>query len=33
MTRNGETQEIKSSALLAGQDMPLEAGDVIEVVP
>jgi hypothetical protein len=33
VTRNGETQEIKSSALLAGQDMPLEAGDVIEVVP
>jgi hypothetical protein len=33
VTRKGETTEFKSSELLAGQDMPLEAGDVVEVVP
>jgi hypothetical protein len=32
VNRKGEITEIKTSALLDGQDMPLEAGDVVEVV-
>ena len=33
ITRNGESMDVKASALLNGEDMPLEAGDTIEVVP
>ena len=31
--RDGQAIEIKPSALLNGQDMPLQAGDTIQVVP
>jgi hypothetical protein len=31
--RDGQTTNIKPSALLNGQDMPLQAGDTIQVVP
>ena len=33
VTRMGETTEFKSSDLLNGQDIPLQAGDVVEVIP
>jgi hypothetical protein len=33
ITSGGETAEIKFSLLLNGGDMPLEPGDLIEVVP
>ncbi|MGA3180447.1 MAG: hypothetical protein ABSF38_08915 [Verrucomicrobiota bacterium] len=33
VTRKGETTEVKTSQLLNGQDMPLQAGDIVEVVP
>jgi hypothetical protein len=31
--RDGQPTDIKPSALLAGEDMPLQAGDTIQVVP
>ena len=33
VTRKGQTTSIKPGALLQGEDMPLQAGDLIEVVP
>jgi hypothetical protein len=33
ITSEGQTAEIKFSLLLDGRDMPLEPGDIIEVVP
>jgi hypothetical protein len=33
VTRNGRTTDIKPGALLQGQDVPLQAGDVVELVP
>lgn len=33
VTRDGVTTEIKPGALLRGEDMPLKAGDAIQVVP
>jgi hypothetical protein len=33
VTRDGVTTDIKPGALLRGEDMPLQAGDTIQVVP
>jgi hypothetical protein len=33
VTRKGETTEVKTSELLNGLVMPLESGDILEVVP
>ena len=32
LTRDGQTSEIKASLLLQGQDMPVQPGDIIELV-
>jgi hypothetical protein len=33
LTHEGQTTDIKPSLLLQGQDMPVQAGDTIELVP